>query len=179
MRTIRRSRTARIAAALILSYVLAPAAFAQEASRAEQTVNVMNQLWGKHPGIRANHAKGVVVEGSFAPSSEASTVSRAALFQGKTIPVTARFSDSTGVPNIPDGDKNANPHGLAVKFHLSDGSEVDIVENSLKFFPVATGEEFRDLLQAVAESGPEAPKPTKIEEFFASHPAAPRAFGAI
>ena len=100
------------------------------------------------------------------------------LFQGKTIPVTVRFSDSTGLPDIPDGDGNANPHGMSVKFHLPDGSEVDIVENSLKFFPVATGEEFRDLLQAVAESGPAAAKPSKIDAFFASHPAAPRAFAS-
>ena len=39
-------------------------ALAQEASTAEQTIDVMNTLFGKHPGARANHAKGVVAEGS-------------------------------------------------------------------------------------------------------------------
>ena len=87
--------------------------------------------------------------------------------------MTARFSDATGLPDVADGSKAAKPHGLAVKFHLRDGGEVDIVENSLKFFPVATGEEFRDLLQAVAASGPGAAKPTRLDAFFASHPAAP------
>ena len=95
----------------------------------------MNKLWGQHPGIRANHAKGVVVEGTFTPTKDAAALSKAALFQGKAIPVTARFSDSTGLPDIPDGDENANPHGMAVKFRLPDGSDVDIVENSLKLFP--------------------------------------------
>jgi catalase len=94
------------------------------------------------------------------------------------VPLTARFSDATGLPDVADGSKAANPHGLAVKFHLPDGGEVDIVENSLKFFPVATGEEFRDLLQAVAASGPGAAKPTKLDAFFASHPAAPRALAS-
>jgi catalase len=170
--------TATTMTAVALACALAPAAFAQEASIAEQTVDVMNKLWGQHPGIRANHAKGAVVEGTFTPSKEASALSKATLFAGKTIPVTARFSNSTGLPDIPDGSPNANPHGLAVKFHLPDGSDVDIVENSLKFFPVATGEEFRDLLQAVVESGPGASKPTKLESFMASHPAAPRAFAS-
>src|ERR1700733_1237482 len=149
MRSIRLGRTATMAAALALSCVLGPAAFADDASVAEQTVDAMNKLWGQHPGMRANHAKGVVVEGNFTPTPAASALSKATLFGGKTIPVTVRFSDSTGVPDLPDGSANANPHGMSVKFHLPDGNEVDIVENSLKFFPVATGAEFRDLLQAI------------------------------
>jgi catalase len=138
----------------------------------------MNKLWGQHAGTRANHAKGVVVEGSYTPTQEAGALSKALLFQGATVPVTVRFSDSTGLPDIPDGDPNANPHGMSLKFHLPDGSDVDLVENSLQFFPVATGEEFRDLLQAVLDSSPGSAKPTKIESFFASHPAAPRAFAS-
>jgi catalase len=129
--------------------------------------------------MRANHAKGIVVEGSFTPSRAGPALSKAAIFAGKTLPVTVRFSDSTGIPDLPDGSPGANPHGMAVKFHLPDGSEVDIVSNSLKFFPVATGEEFRDLLTAISLSGPNAAKPTPVETFFASHPAAPKAFGSV
>jgi catalase len=80
----------------------------------------------------------------------AKSLSRAAVFNGVTVPVTVRFSDSTGIPNIPDGSKPANPHGMAIKFHLPDGRDTDMVINSLKFFPVATGEAFRDMLLAVA-----------------------------
>lgn len=165
-------------ATMAFSSAAAISASAQEASVAEQTVDVMNKIWGQHPGMRANHAKGVVVEGSFTPTKDASALSKAALFAGPAIPVTVRFSDSTGMPAIADGSGGANPHGMSVKFHQPDGSDVDMVINSLKFFPVATGEEFRDLLQAVGQSGPDAPKPTKLEQFFASHPAAPKAFAS-
>jgi catalase len=55
--------------------------------------------------------------------------------------------------------------------------DTDMVTNSLKFFPVGTGEDFRDLLLAIIASPPDAAKPTKLEQFFASHPNAPKAFG--
>ena len=162
-------------AALVLSCGAVPAVAEDASAVAEQTIDAMNKLWGLHPGIRSNHAKGIVVEGTFTPTKEAAALSKAALFAGAAIPVTVRFSDATGLPTIPDGAAGANPHGMSVKFRLPDGSEVDIVENSLKFFPVATGEEFRDLLQAIVASGPDAPKPTKAEAFLASHPAVQRA----
>jgi hypothetical protein len=54
----------------------------------------VGKRFGTHPGFRADHAKGVVVEGRFRASPEAAVWSRAALFDGSTIPVTARFSDS-------------------------------------------------------------------------------------
>jgi catalase len=133
-------------------------------------VDAMNKVFGVHPGFRATHAKGVVVEGRFKGSPEAPALSRAVLFDGRTIPVTVRFSDNGGFPTIPDGSPDANPHGMALKFHLPDGSEADIVTNSLKFFPVSTAAELRDLFLAIAASPPDAPKPTKLDQFVASHP---------
>jgi catalase len=120
----------------------------------------------------------VVVEGSFTPSGAGATLSKAALLQGAPTPVTARFSDATGVPTIADGAPNANPHGLGLRFHLADGGEMDVVVNSLEFFPVATGEEFLALLQAAAASGPDVAKPTPLENFVAAHPTVPRALGS-
>ncbi|WGS22492.1 MULTISPECIES: catalase family peroxidase [unclassified Bradyrhizobium] len=173
-------KNCKVVAALVgLGLALPVGALAQDQPLAEQLVNAMNKVFGVHPGFRANHAKGIAVEGSFKASAEAAGLSRAALFSGATIPVTVRFSDSTGVPNLPDGSENANPHGMAVKFHLPDGSDTDIVINSFKFFPVSTGEEFRDLLLALADSPPNAIKPTKFEQFAASHPSVPAAFSAV
>ncbi len=144
-----------------------------------QIVDAMNKAFGTHPGFRANHAKGVVVEGSFKASLQAAALSKADLFNGSTIPVTVRFSDATGIPNLPDGSDAANPHGMAIKFHLSGGSDTDMVINSLKFFPVSNGADFRDLILALAASPPNAAKPTKFEQFVATHPTVPAAFATV
>jgi catalase len=164
--------------ALILAAGLGPVA-AQDAALETQLVDALNKVYGVHPGYRANHAKGVVAEGNFKAAPGATALSKAVVFNGNAIPVTVRFSDSTGIPNLPDGSAQANPHGMAIKFHLPDGSETDMVINSLKFFPVATGEEFRDFLLAVAESPPGAQKPTKLDQFVEKHPSVPKALGTV
>ena len=41
---------------------------------------------------------------------------------------------------------------------------------AVKTFPMATGEGFRDLLMAISESPDGTPKPTRLDEFAASHP---------
>jgi catalase len=155
----------------LAALVLVPTSVRAEDQNVEvQVVDAMNNVFGAHPGFRAIHAKGVVVQGSFRGAPDAAALSRAVLFDGRTIPVTARFSDSTGIPTVPDGSPDANPHGMAIKFHLPDGSETDMVINSLKFFPVSTAADLRDLFLAIAASPPDAPKPTKLDQFVASHP---------
>ncbi len=168
---------AALAAALGLA-ALAPA-WADDVSVPEQIVNGMNKVWGSHPGFRANHARGLVTEGRFVPAPGAAEISKAAIFAGPPVPVTVRFSDATGVPTLPDGSPYANPHGMAIKFHLADGGDMDIVDNSLKFFPVATPEDFRDLFAALAASGPDSPHPTKLEQFIGAHPSVPAASATV
>lgn len=176
---MRRFRT--FASMILLGIAMAPlgplpAASADEPILEEQLVDDLQNLFGRHPGQRTNHAKGIVVEGEFAAAPEAASLSRAAHLQaGSRVPVTVRFSAATGLPDIPDGHPRANPHGMAVKFRLPDGSDTDIVINSLHFFPVATGAEFHEFLTAAAATKPDSPKPTKLDEFFAAHPAAKRA----
>jgi catalase len=174
-------RASRVAKSLAFVPLLLAAvdAFADNTpSVPTQIVDLANKVDGVHPGYRAFHAKGVVVEGTFKASAEAARLSRAALFDGKVIPVTARFSDGSGMPTIPDGAP-AMPRGIAIRYHLPNGSDTDMVTNSFKFFPVGTGEDFRDLLQAIVASPPDAPKPTKLEQFFGSHPNAPKAIGSL
>jgi len=143
-----------------------------------QIVDLANKVDGVHPGYRAFHAKGVVVEGTFKASSEAARLSRATLFNGTTIQVTSRFSDGSGMPTVPDGSP-AMPRGIAIKYHLPGGADTDMVTNSFKFFPVGTGEDFRDLLQAIVASPADAPHPSKLEQFFGTHPNAPKAIGSL
>ena len=173
--SIKTAKSIAIAVSLLLA---SAAATADDPPVTTQVVDLANKLNGVHPGFRAFHAKGVVVEGSFKASPEARQLSHATLFNGQTIPVTVRFSDGNGMPNVADGSPAANPHGMAIKYHLPGGVDTDMVTNSLKFFPVGTGEDFRDLLLAIIASPPDAPKPTKLEQFFANHPNAPKAFGS-
>ena len=141
-------------------------------SMAEQLVDAFNAVFGAHPGIRANHAKGVVLEGTFTPSASAATLSKAVHLQKrkKPLPVTIRFSAGSGVPT--DLDTNDMPRGMAVKFSLPDGTKTDLVGLSFNGFPAANAEELRDFLLAIAASGPDAPKPTTFEKFLGAHPAA-------
>ena len=165
--------TAALSASLIIpASALAQDASAPQKSLPEQLVDAFNGVFGVHPGMRANHPKGVVLEGTFTPAGTAAAVSKAAHLQKKKapIPVTVRFSAGSGQPNVPD--TNNMPRGMAVKFSLPDGSKTDLVVLSFNGFPVATAEEFRDFLLAVGASGPDATKPTAIEKFLESHPAA-------
>lgn len=169
-----------VAAAALIALTALPGARAQTSpSTATQTVDTMNAIWGRHPGLRANHTKGIVVEGSFTPSAGAAQLSKASIFAGPTVPMIVRFSNSTGIPALADGADDANPHGMAMRFRPPGGGEVDVVANSLPFFPVATGEEFLELLQALSVSGPDAPKPTKADQFIAAHASVVRAVGAL
>jgi len=161
---------------LTLLLLMPARAFAQNDSDQNftpaQLVDALNAVFGKQTDNRAVHAKGVVLEGKFTPSPEAAGLSNAPHLQSTAVPVTIRFSDFAGVPTIPDTDPNASPRGLAVKFHLPDGTDTDLVAHSYNGFPTATAVEFRDLLRALAASGPDAPKPTPLEKFFETHPIA-------
>jgi catalase len=163
-----------VAAVILLT---SAAANADDAALVTEIVDTFYKIYGTHPGFRVNHAKGIVAEGSFVATPAASALSRAALFDGSRIPVTVRFSNDGGIPTVPDGAPS-NPKGMAIKFHLPGGGEVDMVILAVKFFPVATGEQFRDLLVAISESPPDAPKPTKLDQFSASHPTFPASFGS-
>ncbi|MGV3581637.1 MAG: catalase family peroxidase [Methylophilus sp.] len=139
----------------------------------EQLVNTLTKLaGGPHAGYRANHAKGIVVQGEFTPAASAASITKAAHLQNQPSNVIVRFSDATGVPNIPDANGNAFPKGMAIRFQLPDDGFTDIVVISVNGFPAATPEDFLGLLNAVAASGPDAPKPSQVETFLNTHPAA-------
>ncbi len=139
----------------------------------EQLVDTLTRLaHGPYKGFRANHAKGIMAQGVFTPSAEAASISKASHLQSVETPVLVRFSNATGVPTIPDADGNAMPKGMAIRFTLPEGGNTDIVAISVNSFPVATPEEFLELLNAVAESGPDVASPKPVEKFLASHPAA-------
>ena len=161
----------------VASLLVSAVAGADDGPLVTQIVDTFYKIYGTHPGFRVNHAKGVVAEGTFVATPAASALSRAAFLDGSRIPVTVRFSNDGGFPSVPDG-ASSNPKGMAIKFHMPGGAEVDMVILAVKFFPVSTGEEFRDLLMAISESPADAPKPTKLDQFSVSHPTFPASFGS-
>ena len=128
---------------------------------------------GLHPGFRPAHAKGLMCSGTFTPSPEASKLTRAPHAGQPSTPVTVRYSNSTGVPTIPDNDpQKSGPRGIAIRFHLDEHVHTDLIAHSTNGFPVRSGEEFLDLQRAPAALG--AGKPEAMSAFLATHPNAKR-----
>ncbi|MFC5862619.1 catalase family peroxidase [Acidicapsa dinghuensis] len=139
---------------------------------ANDLLQQFDQLFGLNPGFRAAHAKGIMLRGVFTPAPNAASLSRAPHFIRESTPVSLRFSNSTGVPVIPDNDPNADPRGMAVRFHLAERVHTDIVSHSVDGFPTHTGQEFLEFLKAVAATKADSPHPTPVEAFLGTHPAA-------
>lgn len=129
-------------------------------------------IFGQHPGFRPAHAKGTLLSGTFTPSAAAASLTRAPHMNRPSTRVMVRFSDSTGLPLIPDNNPNAHPHACAVRFYLADRVHTDIIAHAVNGFPVRTGEEFLEFLKALAASDPANPKGSPLEAFLGSHPQA-------
>jgi catalase len=147
-------------------------------NQAERIVEAMGAIHGVHAGRRAVHAKGSCCRGRFVAAPEASSVSRAVHLQGDEIPVTVRFSNGSGKPTRADGAKDER--GMAVKFHLPDGSTTDIVSLTLPVFFVRTPEDFLAFLVS-QRPDPETGKPDldRIGAFVNEHPEAQKALGFL
>jgi catalase len=139
---------------------------------ANDLLQVFDQLFGLHPGYRAAHAKGMMLTGSFTPTAGAERITRAPHITRDSTPVTVRFSNSTGMPQIPDSAPDANPRGMAIRFNLAEHVHTDIVAHSIDAFPTRDGYEFLEFLRAAAASGPDTPSPKPVEKFLGTHSAA-------
>jgi catalase len=158
--------------------LLALAALSTGAARAaddktlsQQIFETMIQVHGANPAFRTAHAKGVVCEGTFTPSKDAASLSKAPHFQGGAIPITVRLSNASPDPFIAD-NAAGNPRGMAVRFRPPGGRETDIVVLSHNGFVVGTPEDFLAIQKAIVATDPSKPHPWPIEAFIGSHPAA-------
>lgn len=110
------------------------------------------------------------------PTAKAGELSIAEHFNAPSTSITVRFSNSTGIPNIPDTAPDADPRGIAIRFNLKevDGrcKHTDIISHSTPTFPVRTGELFLEMLNAIGSSPPDGPHPSPIEKFISAHPEA-------
>ena len=135
----------------------------------EETIDAIARRFGRHPGARALHAKGILATGSFVATTDAGRLTRAAHMRGEPVPVLARMSNGSGNPNSPDYAPDVR--GLAVSFSLPDGSATDIVAQTAPHFPARNADEFIELMQA------NAPGPAqlwRLPKFLLTHPAARR-----
>jgi catalase len=136
---------------------------------AEQVVDAINDISGRHEGHRAAHSKGTLLTGTFTPSGSGLTT--AAHMGEEPVRVTARVSNGGGDPGIPDYAREGR--GLAVKFYLPDGSKTDVVALSLPCFFVRTPEDFLEFTRA-RKPDPETGQPdfAKVGAWLEKHPEA-------
>jgi catalase len=138
----------------------------------QEFLQQFDNIFGLNPGFRPAHAKGTMLTGVFTPSSDAPNLTRAPHILRESTPVTVRFSDSTGIPLVPDNDPNANPRGFAIRFNLAEHVHTDIVSHSTDGFPTRTGQEFLEFLRALASSDPKNLSGSPLEAFLGAHPKA-------
>ena len=111
------------------------------------------------------HARGALITGTFTPTQEAAKLTTAPHFNAPSTPIVARFSSSTGLPEIPDTDPNANPRGFALRFQLGPHKHTDIIAHSTRSFPTRTGAEFLDFLRKAGSGDQEG-----VKAFLSEHP---------
>jgi catalase len=140
---------------------------AQEPPRPDQLVDALNGVFGKHPGDRAAHTKGICLTGRFTPSPEAPSLSKAPQF-AKPVGIIGRFSLGGGNPQAPDNAQD-NVRGLAVHFDLGSGANSDLVMISAPVFFVKTPALFVEFLQTVGSGDKD-----KLKAFLDAHPESTR-----
>jgi catalase len=138
---------------------------------AEQIIDAIEAIGGRHEGYRAVHAKGTLCAGTFTPSPGAAEVSRAAHFQDGEVRAHVRFSNGSGNPEGRDAAQDGR--GLAVKLYLLEGGTTDIVCISRRQFFVRTPEDFLEFTRA-RKPDPETGQPDleKLGAFLGAHPEA-------
>jgi hypothetical protein len=115
-----------VAATAALAATLPPETVLPDQSPADM-VGALHTAFGEHHA-RAVHAKGIILVGEFVPDAGAKSLTRASIFATPgRLPLTLRFSDFTGIPDIPDTVGDANPRGLAFKIVGANGEAFDVV----------------------------------------------------
>ncbi|WOX07625.1 catalase family peroxidase [Streptomyces sp. N50] len=143
-------------------------------STADQTLAVrvvdsMERMSGRHPGYRRSSARGAGFRATFTPSGAAAALTTAAHLQTRPVPATVRFSNSEGDPRTPDTAPVTR--GLAVRFHLYDGGDTDLVALSVPRFVASTPREFLELTEALRpDPVTHRPDLARVHAFVGAHP---------
>jgi catalase len=137
-------------------------------------LDAFNNAFGRHPGYRTNHAKGVSVTGWFDSNGNGKELSRAAVFAPGRTPVVGRFSAAGGNPHT--ADAAAAGRGLGLAFGFPGGQQWRMAMLNLPVFPDDSPQSIYDRLVATAiVAGTGKPDPAAMTRFYAAHPPAARA----
>ena len=143
-------------------------------SSADQTLAVrvvdsMERMSGRHPGYRRSSARGAAFRATFTPSGVAAALTTAAHLQTRPVAATVRFSNSEGDPHTPDTAPVTR--GMAVRFHLHDGGDTDLVALTVPRFVASTPREFLELTEALRpDPVTRRPDPSRVHAFVGAHP---------
>jgi catalase len=141
-------------------------------------IDTFEQVNGRHPGFRRNHAKGVCVSGYFDSNGRGVELSRASVFPAGRVPVIGRFALSGGLPYVADAPHTVR--SLAILFKLPNGEEWRTAMIDIPVFVVTTAQAFHDqLLASAADPATGKPDPEKMRTFLAAHPETIRAMQVI
>ena len=159
-------QSTRLAAtAFVAALSITPISHAHAEADAESLINGLNAVFGKHEGVRTAHTNGICVKGSFVPSPEAASLSKAPHFNAKDpVGVIGRFSMGGGDPAAPNTQKD-NVRGLALHFDVGKGNTTDLVMISAPVFVAKDPDQFLALLTTVATKDKD-----KIGAFFKANP---------
>jgi catalase len=136
---------------------------------AAEAIDAVADIYGRHAGERATHAKGTLCAATFTATSAAAALSRAGHLQGTAVDARVRFSNGSGDPAGRDGATDGR--GMAVTFTLPDGTATDIVALTLPVFFVRTPEDFLSFTRA-RKPDPQTGQPdfAKVGAFLEKHP---------
>jgi catalase len=151
----------------ILIHADTVAGYAQGVTSPEEAIQAIDERFGDQAGHRRLHAKGSLYTATFTATPEASRLTKAAHMEGEPTRATARLSNGSGDPNEPDYATDVR--GLAVTFHLPDGSRTDISAQSLPRFPFKGVGPFIELIRI---SKPSLASAARMPLFLARNPGA-------
>ena len=136
------------------------------------------KVFGRQPGFRKNHAKGVSVTGWFDGNGNASALSKAAVFGPVRTPVVGRFSLAGGNPHA--ADTATAVRGLGLAFGFPGARQWRIATINMPVFLDKSPRGFYDrLIASAVVPGTGKPDPNAMKVFLAAHPETERAMAIV
>jgi catalase len=141
-------------------------------------VDAFHRVYGRHPGYRLNHSKGVAVTGYFESNGAGAELTTAAVFRSGRTPLQGRFSLSGGNPNLTDAAGVARGLGLAIGFPGPQQWRMAML--NLPVFLDNSPQGFYDrLLASKNDPATGKPDPAAMKAFLAAHPETAKAMDVV